>query len=160
MQTHPIQRAAPDDTGRAPGKRHGKQLGEQHGKRHSGWHFARHYLEMMVAMVVGMLVLGAATRGVLAVAGTELSASRHPELAALEMALDMSVGMAVWMRHRGHGWASTLEMCGAMFMPALVLFPLLWLKVIGPDSLIALEHLAMLPLILLVMLRRRSEYGG
>ncbi|MEU9187362.1 hypothetical protein AB0D14_23035 [Streptomyces sp. NPDC048484] len=128
--------------------------------RHGKAHFARHYLEMVAAMVVGMLILGAVTHGILALAGTELSASRQPELASLEMAFDMSVGMAVWMRHRGHGWASTFEMCGAMFVPALVLFPLLWLNVIAPDSMISLEHLAMLPLMFLVMLRRRSEYGG
>ncbi|WP_151476273.1 hypothetical protein [Streptomyces albicerus] len=152
MQTRHIQQTqdvAPARSGRAPGERHG-----------SRWHFARHYLEMLVAMVVGMLVLGAATRGILALAGTELSATRHPELASLEMAFDMSVGMAVWMRRRGHGWASTLEMCGAMFVPALALFPLLWLDVIAPDSMITLEHLVMLPLMLLVMLRRRAEYGG
>ncbi|NGO07351.1 hypothetical protein G5C60_06725 [Streptomyces sp. HC44] len=127
----------------------------RHGKRH----FARHYLEMLAAMVVGMLVLGAVTKGVLALAGVEFSASRYPELASLEMAFDMSVGMAVWMRHRGHGWASTLEMCGAMFAPLLVLFPLLWLDVVTPDSMSTLEHLAMLPLMFLVMLRRRHEYG-
>ncbi|WP_327397850.1 hypothetical protein OG418_43975 [Streptomyces phaeochromogenes] len=155
MQTRPKQRktqhtqgAVPVGSGRTPVERRG-------GKRH----FARHYLEMVVAMVVGMLLLGAVTRGVLALAGTELSASRHPELASLEMAFDMSVGMAVWMRRRGHGWASTLEMCGAMFVPALALFPLLWLDVITGDSLIALEHLVMLPLMFLVMVRRRSEYG-
>jgi len=147
-QTRHAQGAVPVGSGHLPVERRG-------GKRH----FARHYLEMVVAMVVGMLVLGAVTRGVLALAGTELSASRHPELASLEMAFGMSVGMAVWMRGRGHGWASTLEMCGAMFVPALALFPLLWLGVIAADSMIALEHLVMLPLMFLVMLRRRSEYG-
>ncbi|MDQ1023787.1 hypothetical protein QF035_001369 [Streptomyces umbrinus] len=147
-QTRHTQGAVPVGSGRMPVERHG-------GKRH----FARHYLEMVVAMVVGMLVLGAVTRGVLALAGTELSASRHPELASLEMAFDMSVGMAFWMRRRGHGWASTLEMCGAMFAPALALFPLLWLDVVGADSMIALEHLVMLPLMFFVMLRRRGEYG-
>ncbi|ELS51242.1 hypothetical protein [Streptomyces viridochromogenes] len=123
-------------------------------------HFLRHYLEMVAAMVVGMLVLGAATRGVLALAGVEFSASRHPELASLEMAFGMSVGMAVRMRRRRHGWASTLEMCAVMFAPLLLLFPLLWLDVVTADSVIALEHLAMLPLMFLAMLRRRGEYGG
>jgi hypothetical protein len=126
---------------------------------HGRWHFARHYLEMVVAMVVGMMVLGAATRGILALAGVEFTATRHPELTSLEMAFDMSAGMVVRMRHRGHGWASTLEMCGAMFAPALTLFPLLWLDVIAAESLMALEHVAMFPLMLLVMLCRRHEYG-
>lgn len=123
------------------------------------WNFLRHYLEMVAAMFVGMAVLGAAVRGILALAGLEFP-SQYPELTFLEMALNMSIGMVVWMRYRGHSWVSTLEMAGAMFFPAVVLFPLLWLGVISGESLLALEHMAMLPLMFLVMLRRRSEYGG
>jgi len=126
---------------------------------HRRWRFLRHYLEMVAAMLVGMVVLGAAVRGVLALTGREFPA-QYPELAALEMAATMSVGMVAWMRHRGHGWASTLEMAGAMFAPAVALFPLLWLGVIAGDSLLALEHVAMFPLMYLVMRRRRTEYGG
>jgi hypothetical protein len=126
---------------------------------HRRWRFLRHYLEMVAAMLVGMVVLGAAVRGVLALTGREFPA-QYPELAALEMAATMSVGMVAWMRHRGHGWASTLEMAGAMFAPAVALFPLLWLGVIAGDSLLVLEHVAMFPLMYLVMRRRRTEYGG
>ncbi|PSL00077.1 flagellar biosynthetic protein FliP [Murinocardiopsis flavida] len=122
------------------------------------WHFIRHFLEMLVAMVVGMLVLGAAVDGVLTLAGVEFTAARYPELSSLAMAAEMSVGMAVWMRYRGHGWASTAEMCGAMFAPAVVLFPLLWTDVIAAGSMTLVEHLAMPPLMLLVMLRRRGEF--
>jgi hypothetical protein len=124
-----------------------------------GWRFLRHYLEMVAAMVVGMVVLGAAVRGVLALVGRQFP-TQYPALAALEMASTMSVGMVAWMRHRGHRWASTLEMAGAMFAPAVALLPLLWLGVIAGDALLVLEHLAMLPLMYLVMLRRRAEYGG
>jgi hypothetical protein len=120
--------------------------------------FLRHYLEMVAAMLVGMIVVGAAVRGVLALAGLGFP-TRRPELAALEMAFDMSVGMVAWMRYRGHGWASTLEMAGAMLAPAVGLFPLLWLGVIDGGALLVLEHLAMFPLMFLVMLRRRDEYG-
>ena len=123
------------------------------------WRFLRHYLEMVAAMLVGMMVLGAARRGVLAVAGLRYP-TQYPELAALEMASTMSVGMVAWMRYRRHGWASTLEMVGAMFAPAIALIPLLWLGVIGGDALLMLEHLAMFVLMFLVMLRRRAEYGG
>ena len=126
---------------------------------HRRWRFLRHYLEMVAAMLVGMVVLGAAVRGVLALTGQQPPA-RYPELAALEMAATMSVGMVAWMRHRGHGWANTLEMAGAMFAPAIALFPLLWLSVITGDSLLVLEHLVMFPLMYLVMRRRRAEYGG
>ncbi|MEU8202370.1 hypothetical protein [Streptosporangium sp. NPDC049046] len=122
------------------------------------WPFWRHYLEMLAAMVVGMVVLGAAVRAGLALAGLELPA--RPEVVALEMAVDMSAGMIVWMRYRGHGWAATLEMAGVMIVSALALFPLLWMGVISGDALLLLEHVLMLPLMLLVMLRRRDEYGG
>lgn len=127
--------------------------------RQRSWRFLRHYLEMVAAMLVGMVVLGAALRGVLALAGLQFP-TRYPELAALEMAATMSAGMVAWMRHRGHGWASTLEMAGAMSAPAVALFPLLWLGAITGDALLLLEHLAMFPLMYLVMRRRRAEYGG
>jgi hypothetical protein len=152
---HEIARTRTDDTAPVDDDQATGHDRRPRGKRH----FARHYLEMVAAMVVGMVVLGAAIRGVLALAGVEFSLARHPELTSLEMAFDMSVGMVVWMRHRGHGWASSLEMCGAMFAPALALFPLLWLDIIDAESMMALEHIVMLPLMLLVMLRRRSEYG-
>jgi flagellar biosynthetic protein FliP len=124
---------------------------------HKG-HFLRHYVEMVVAMFVGMAVLGAAGAGVEALTGVEYPAS--PEFAALKMAFDMSVGMVVWMRYRGHGWAPTMEMVGAMFAPALALAPLSWLGVISGELLMIITHVAMLPLMLLVMLRRRAEYTG
>jgi hypothetical protein len=123
------------------------------------WQFLRHYLEMVAAMLVGMVIVGAAVRGVLALAGLRFP-TRYPELAALEMAFDMSVGMVAWMRYRGHGWASTPEMAGAMVAPAVALFPLVWLGVIDGEALLVLEHLAMLPVMFLVMLRHRAEYGG
>ena len=129
-----------------------------HGGAHGKWPFIRHYLEMVVAMFVGMAVLGGVLRGTLPLAGLEYPT--QPELASLMMAFEMSVGMVVWMRYRGHNWPSTLEMVGAMFAPAIVLFPLLWLGVISGESVLMLEHIAMFPLMLLVMLRRRSEYGG
>jgi hypothetical protein len=120
--------------------------------------FVRHYLEMVVAMFVSMGVLAAATAGAEAVTGLELPAS--PEFAAIKMAFDMSVGMVVWMRYRGHGWAATLEMVGAMFAPAVLLAPLSLMGVISGGLLMIVTHVAMLPLMLLVMLRRRAEYGA
>jgi hypothetical protein len=124
-----------------------------------GWHrFLRHYLEMVAAMVVGMMVLGMAVQGIAAAAGLDYSHQRDPELGTLEMALTMSVGMVVWMRFRRHGWASTLEMVGAMIAPAAVLVPLLWSGVIAGEAAMIVLHVVMLPLMLVVMLRRRGEY--
>ena len=33
------------------------------------------------------------------------------------MAMNMTIGMAVWMRHRHHGWGPIGEMSAAMFFP-------------------------------------------
>ncbi|TDD35979.1 hypothetical protein E1287_12480 [Actinomadura sp. KC06] len=121
-------------------------------------HFLRHYLEMVAAMFVGMAVFGIAVHGLLALAGLEPPGS--VEWDSLEMAAEMSAGMVIWMRYRGHGWASSLEMTGAMFAPLAVLFPLLWLGAVSDDSLMLLEHLVMLPAMFLLMLRRRTEYGS
>lgn len=118
--------------------------------------FAWHYVEMIIAMFAGMVVLGM----LLSAVGLGFSHERDPELAYLLMAFNMSVGMAAWMRYRGHGWARTLEMCGAMFAPALPLFPLLWVGLIDGESLMGLAHVAMFPLMLVIMLWRLDEYAG
>jgi hypothetical protein len=118
--------------------------------------FARHYVEMVIAMFAGMFVLGM----LLSAVGLGFSHERQPELAYLLMAFDMSVGMAIWMRYRGHGWAATLEMCAAMFVPVVPLFPLLWLGLVDGGAVMTLAHVAMFPLMLVAMLRRRDEYAG
>ena len=122
-------------------------------------HFARHYLEMVVAMVAGMVVLGGLRSGVVAVTGLDYSLASRPEFAAFEMVFTMSVGMVVWMRYRRHSWVTTLEMVGAMFAPIIALAALSWLAIIRSESLMMLTHVAMLPLMLLVMMRRRREYA-
>ncbi|GAA0937690.1 hypothetical protein [Actinocorallia libanotica] len=128
---------------------------------HTGaWrHFFRHYLEMIAAMLVGMAFFGALIRGVLALAGLEFPADL-PELTLLEMSFTMTVGMTLWMIYRGHGRPATLEMAASMVVPALVLLPFLWLDTLTGDMAMLLEHVLMLPLMLLVMLRRREEYGA
>lgn len=122
--------------------------------RHWG-RFALHYLEMIIAMFAGMFVLDP----VWSLLGVDPSYDRDPELSYLLMAFDMSVGMAVWMRFRRHGWPATLEMCAAMFVPVVPLFPLLWLDVIDGMDLMVIAHVAMFPLMLAAMFRRLDEYA-
>ncbi|THV42687.1 hypothetical protein FAB82_05155 [Glycomyces buryatensis] len=119
-----------------------------------------HYLEMAVAMLVGMFVIGGALRGVLALADIEFGMATHPELALLEMAVDMALGMVVWMRIRGHAWAGTLEMAAVMIAPALIVIVPLRLGAMDGDAAMLVEHVAMFALMFLAMLRRRGEYGG
>jgi hypothetical protein len=125
--------AAGDDAGMPRARTGGGHPTQAAGGR-GRWRFLRRYLELVAAMLIGMTVLGVALRGVLALAGLHYP-TRYAELVALEMA-------------------------GAMFAPAVALVPLLWLGVIAGDALLVLEHLVMLPLIFLVMLRRRAEYQG
>ncbi|SDU74656.1 hypothetical protein [Jiangella alkaliphila] len=121
--------------------------------RHGRRAFVRHYLEMLVAMAAGMM-LGPLLRSA---AGLEPSAGAGT--GAVLMAVDMSVAMVVWMRIRGHGWPATLEMAGVMVAPVAVLAPLHWLGLFGADALLLAEHVVMLPLMWLAMLRRPAEYG-
>lgn len=120
------------------------------------WTFIRHYVEMVVVMLAGMTVYGA----VLALAGVEFS-DQSAELRLLGMGLSMAVPMVPWMRFRGHGWARTWEMTGAMLVPTVAAIALLRAGLVEDlDTLFAIEHTAMFVAMLAVMLARREEYSG
>ncbi|MFG1942110.1 hypothetical protein [Nonomuraea sp. NPDC048826] len=118
--------------------------------------FTLHYVEMIIAMFAGMFLLDMLE----SMAGLSFSYTTHPEAAYLLMALNMSIGMAAWMRFRGCGWGATLEMCAAMFAPAVPLFPLLWLGLIDGHGVMMAAHVAMFPVMLAVMFRRLDEFAG
>lgn len=121
-------------------------------------HFGRHYLEMVAAMLVGMVVLGPVWGLALSLLG--LSDLRHySELVAVVMATNMTIGMSVWMRHRGHGWTSIGEMAVAMYLPFVVLFAPYWAGLISGRAMLFAGHVLMLPFMFVVMLRRRDEYA-
>ena len=113
---------------------------------------ARHYAEMIAAMFAGMLVIG----GLRALAGLTVPFEGQPAGWYLLMATDMAVGMAAWMRFRGHGWAGTLEMCAAMYVP-VALVPLVWSGLMSDMTFMTLAHVVMLLAMLGVLLRRRGE---
>ena len=115
---------------------------------------ARHYAEMVIAMLVGMFALGALR----ATLGLTVPFEESPGGWYVLMALDMSIGMAAWMRYRGHGWAGTLEMCAAMFVP-IVLLPLVWAGLMGEMTFMMTAHVVMPIAMLGVLLRRRHEYA-
>jgi len=122
-------------------------------RRPSALRFARHALEMVIAMLVGMMVLGP----VWSFAWPELD--QNITSSVLVMATNMSIGMAVWMRIRGHGAVSIAEMCAAMYLPFLVLLPFNWAGVLSDMALMTAGHVLMVPAMLVAMLRRRTEYG-
>lgn len=115
---------------------------------------ARHYVEMIVAMFAGMLVVGGARM----LAGLTVPLEEHPGAWYLLMATDMAIGMAAWMRYRGHGWAGTLVMCAAMYVP-LALVPLAWTGVMSDMTFMTATHVVMLVAMLAALLRRRHEFA-
>ena len=122
-------------------------------------HFARHYLEMVVAMFLGMGVLLPPLGAALRTAGTSLHASDVLMISA--MALTMTAPMVGWMRYRGHGWPACADMTAAMVLPTLGVLALLWSGLVGDlGTLLLIEHVAMLPSMLVAMLLRRDEYTG
>jgi hypothetical protein len=124
-------------------------------------HFFRHFGEMYLAMLVGMMVLAGLDAASFAAAGTSIPDVKDsaPEVWGLLMALNMTVGMTVWMRHRRHSWAMCAEMAGAMFVPAVVAIVLFWCAVIHGKAIGGVEMAAMLPAMIAVMLLRRREYS-
>ena len=124
-------------------------------------HFIRHYAEMVIAMFLGMFVLGGAATVALAPLGVDVGSwhDEAPALMLLGMAFTMSAPMVAWMRHRGHGWAPSWEMVASMFVPSLAAVALLWAGAVEDSgTLMAIQHAAMFPAMLLVMLARLDEY--
>ena len=66
--------------------------------------------------------------------------------------------MVAWMRHRGHGWAPAWEMSAAMFAPSIGAIALLWGGLIDNSDAMMVQHVAMFPAMLAVMLLRLDEY--
>lgn len=123
--------------------------------------FLRHYTEMLAAMMLGMVVVGAGLGLPLSLIGIDVSTwTDAPAPMLLGMAFAMSAPMVAWMRYRGHGWAPTWEMAASMFVPSFAAIALLWSGAVGDTgSLLAIQHIAMLPSMLAVMLLRRTEYS-
>lgn len=120
-------------------------------------HFLRHLGEMVLAMIAGMLLLGP----VWDAATTALGASdvfARPDVAALVMATNMTLGMSVWMRHRRHHRVAIAEMGAAMYVPFLLLLVPFWTGALSGEVLMLAGHVLMLPAMVLAMLRRRDEY--
>ncbi|GIG87198.1 hypothetical protein [Plantactinospora endophytica] len=136
-----------------------------HPRRAATRHFLRHLAEMTIAMIAGMLLLGPVWQvlaGALdAVTGLSLvGVLDRPDVAVLVMATDMTVGMTLWMRHRGHRWRPVAEMGAAMYLPFLIFLPPYRLGMVDAEFLMMAGHLLMLPAMLVAMLARRDEYTG
>jgi hypothetical protein len=126
-------------------------------------HFVRHYVEMLVAMLLGMAILGLPASMALDALGMSSSELHDdaPALMLLGMAVTMTVPIVGWMAYRGHSWRANAEMSASMFVPTFAVIGLLWAGlVVNVGTLLVIEHLAMLPSMLVAMLIRGEEYSG
>jgi len=124
--------------------------------------FARHYVEMVVAMFLGMGALFVPALVALAAAGVSASELHHdvPAAMLLGMGLTMTVPMVGWMRYRGHRWQPSAEMAASMLIPTFGVMALLWVGLVTEiGALMTIEHVVMLPSMLVAMLLRRDEYS-
>jgi hypothetical protein len=125
-------------------------------------HFVPHYVEMLVAMFLGMAVLGTPALLALGAAGVSSAEFRAdaPALLLLGMGITMTVPMVAWMRYRGHGWAASNEMAASMLIPTAGVIGLLGAGLVQDvGTLLMVEHVVMLPSMLVAMLLRRDEYA-
>jgi hypothetical protein len=123
--------------------------------------FIRHYLEMVVAMFLGMIVLGIPAEAGLRAFGSsssELQADA-PALMLLGMAVIMTASMVAWMRRMGHGWQPCNEMAAGMFLPTFLVIGMMAAGAADFGLAMSLEHVLMLPAMLVAMLLRRDEYS-
>ena len=112
--------------------------------------FVGHYLEMVAAMVVGMMLLAPLWPD---------AWTARPDVAALVMAADMTIGMALWMAIRRHTGRQITEMSAAMCAPFVVLLVPYWFGLITGEVLMLAGHLLMFVTMLAAMLWRRDEYA-
>ena len=69
--------------------------------------------------------------------------------------------MVAWMRYRGHGWTPAADMTASMFLPSFAAIVLLWAGIeTDIHALLTIQHVAMLPAMLVEMLLRRHEDTG
>lgn len=120
--------------------------------------FALHLAEMLIAMFVGMVALGGIIEGALALAGGSL-ADASASLAAVVMAVNMTVPMIWWMHYRGHPARHRVEMAASMVVPTAVVIALDWLGAIPSNSVIMAQHVVMVSAMVGVMLWRYDHYS-
>jgi hypothetical protein len=77
------------------------------------------------------------------------------------MAATMTLPMVGWMRYRGHGWRPSAEMATSMLVPTAGAIALLGGGLVeNLDTVMVIEHVAMLLGMLVAMLLRPAEYSG
>jgi hypothetical protein len=120
--------------------------------------FARHFGEMALAMLLGMVVLGGLAELGFALAGSSLS-DQSGAFQILLMGFNMTVAMVMWMSYRGHARVQNTEMAASMVVPSLSAAVLVWGGALGTGAGLGVQHAAMIPAMLAVMLWRYEHYS-
>lgn len=118
-----------------------------------------HYLEMVIAMLIGMGVFWPVWIGVFALVDRPDLMDRG-DLAAVRMAVNMTAGMALWMKVRGHRMRDIVEMAVAMSAPFFVLLIPHWMGALSASSLMVAAHSVMFATMLLAMWWRKDVYSA
>jgi hypothetical protein len=129
-------------------------------KRRSGYFYvARHFAVMVVLMYAGMFVLDPLYDLVVGVAGVSDPWGRLPVLSNVIMALNMTIPMALHMRHTRHTWRAIGEMSAAMLLPAALTMGPYLLGTMTAGTMMTLSHAAKIPLMAGAMILRFREYA-
>lgn len=125
----------------------------------SGWiRFALHYLEMVLVMAVGMGVFSGLTALGFSLVGSSLMAQEGWLRVAL-MGVNMTVPMVLWMALRRHTVPQNAEMAASMLVPSVVAAGLVAVGTLTTATGFVVQHVSMLPAMLVVMLWRYDEYA-
>ncbi|GAA2078709.1 hypothetical protein GCM10009780_14600 [Actinomadura alba] len=110
-------------------------------------------------MFAGMGVFSGLTALVFAAVGTSFG-DQADWFRVVLMGINMTVPMVLWMTWRGHPPARNLEMAASMLFPTLLAAGLVAAGLVGRGSGMLIQHLLMLPGMLIVMLWRYEEYAS
>ena len=117
-----------------------------------GWGAAALVGGMAIVVVLGLVLVSLANR--------PGSVWLPTTAVLLGMAVIMTVPMVAWMRYRGHTWRPSTEMAASMFLPTFAVIAVMWGGLLEDfGTLLVIEHVAMLPSMLVAMLLRRDEYA-
>jgi len=122
--------------------------------------FGFHLLEMCMVMCAGAFVLSVLFFGAAGLLGYTDLPQTAPELSVLVIALNLSVPMLVWMRHRGMAWQPTLEMAGSTVVVGLALVVAYRTGFVARDSLVDVQTSLACPVMVAVMLLRFRLYSA
>jgi hypothetical protein len=116
-----------------------------------GWHYVRRCFEMVAAMVAGMLTLAPIERLV----WPELTT--RADVGVLVLATSMSIGLAAWMRVRGHRWRDIAETSALIHLPFVALLVPFWSGEIDECTALSWGPLLTVPAMALALLLRPVE---